>query len=592
MSPKNRFMFYNLSIPSSWDYQEFKSNKERNLLVWSHIINSCIESIRIERNFNPRRVFEEILLVMKELKIAKTNKWYRNELLQSLKHELNVEINTSDFEFLKPLETKINLLKNLFKACDTKIDYMIHIIKDILNNFPTKECFCYWKDLIEKEYNKNQLDYRKIEYVSKQLLSILILNGYSINYIIDLDRSLRINDFSIILDRLTELDFQHKEFIIHIIFKGLIRYEEEKAIDAFKYDTIYVYDPKSENLPEEITLETKFLFTEKYENNLIGFRIPVKALDPISALDQSRMKIYEMLNIFAWGAKKLEEVKYSIKGETSQVLYRHPRWLKTDDLYMRKDIFIYMNKELNEIQDLGSEIYSRFSLFLRKIRQYRLSDSLEERIINLWLALESLIGEIGDRTIKNSNIIQMICPKSYIISRSYWETENILLRLEHDSPESEKFLLELAKDKGLMHFRGLRRIHLKQNYENINPLIISPYLKYRFEKFCHETNKEMIDRFKKVEKGIRTELQLLTIVRNALIHGTSLDLDLKLFCEKLEILARSTSSILLHILSKTKVSMDEGLLIMQKFYDLLLLKLDEDPNFEIDKDLDLINISD
>lgn len=84
----------------------------------------------------------------------------------------------------------------------------------------------------------------------------------------------------------------------------------------------------------------------------------------------------------------------------------------------------------------------------------------------------------------------------------------------------------------------------------------------------------------------------MTIVRNSLIHGSNLDLDLRLLCEKLEIVARSTSSILLQILSKANVSMNEGLIILQKYYDLLLLKLNEDPNFEVDETLHLININD
>lgn len=391
VSPKSRFMFYNLSIPSSYGY---KDKNARNLLVCSHITNSCIESIKIERNFNPKRIFEEILLVMKELKITKTDKWYKNDLLKSIKHELNVEVSTSDYMFLKPLETNINLLKNLLKSHDVELDYMIHVTEEILNNFPTKESFTYWADLIKEEYNKTQLDFKKMEYISKHLLNMLLLNGYSLNYILDLDRHLNSSDFTIILDRLTELDFQDKKFVIHVIFKGFIHSEEEKAIEAFKYDTIYVYNLKSENLPEEISSEIKFLFPKKSEENLIGFRTLITALDPISALDKSRMTIYEMLNIFAWGATKLEEVKYLIKGETHQVMYKHPRLLTTDNLYMRKDIFVYMNEELKKIRNLGSENYSRFSLYLRKIRQYRLSDSLEERIINLWLALESLIGEI------------------------------------------------------------------------------------------------------------------------------------------------------------------------------------------------------
>lgn len=609
MNRPNTIFYYSHDTSIINPYSACEDPEDKLLSLWNEIWDNSLKKILMQRYLVPRKTFEEILLTLRAAKRRNKAKWFDKDVFKAVRKDLNNQITPEHFEFLKHYEKQLKIFKDSLWTADSSLDFVIHLAESLMKNYSPRVAYDYWIEQLSNWISSLDLgsidDLRSdeiniLEKITNNLVAELFLHGYSHEFIISFGIQGRGVDTEkaeqIITEYFSKVGFQQREFAIHFLFKGEIRKsskeENSNTEDAkgpiYEYENFVIYDPLSGwsgySFEEEVANAPLIAIAEleQKENNTHTFavRVLVGALDFFAAIKRARREICDLLNSFdPWELNSLSELHTTVfipqGGFGSFSLHSKV----FEGLFLpEEDLKNYCGWH-ERAKGLDKNTSVRFTDFLQRVERNKRFFTPEDALVDVWIALETLLGE-PNSPIANSRVIQEIAPLICTLIRPLWETQEFLLQLQC-IPSIAEILMDHSKNLALT-VDELRKKHLIELKDRICGTIDSPYLKQKFQVFCNEKNEDLLKRLEEKEKSIKTDLLIITIVRNTIVHGSSLIFECDLLFEKLKMMARGTYSVLLNLCYKGQITTQKAILTLKELHSYLKLSLKSDPNFAAD----------
>lgn len=374
-----------------------------------------------------------------------------------------------------------------------------------------------------------KINYTNVRSITRNYVTTLRNIGYSIEYI-------RTKFFEFFYSRNSTTTNNHdiKRFIgifdgtvkeYRIIYKGTNLYED--IITANNVQNDNTFDIKiQKNLDDSCINIEDFEITEKERYIYIQ---NIHDMDPISAKNQSGKMLDFISSIFSLFHHK-ESPTFS--NQCIVIDIKNEEIQKSDKAIdiMHKCIDIKpkaaTTKMAQFIGEFGMDQES-IKKFIRAAELHSLalsSDSNENKIINLWIALESIIPSIKDQDISNiENIIEHSIP---CLCTIYYP--RLFRRFCKDLLEwNRKFISELLKDiKGDNLYQKMMKLislpdyfaqkeSIKNNFKDYH------LMKDRFEFFSNifETPKNVLKGIENHKQRIEWQLRRIYRARNLIVHS-------------------------------------------------------------------------
>lgn len=409
-------------INKNFNWDEFNISKENQrffVLRWYEIFNeNTFDSWQV-RTANAASILNEIYdstYIIEQLHEYHTN---IDKLINELKSVIDNDLVIKKYykflgEFIKKIqeiyessiknESRKNIpyFRNIIKVALSRLDdYKTHLYNEIENT------------LKSDEIQKNDL-YSLVLHLGTQLQN----DGFSIK---DLRNSIDIflnNSKADFLERFKDFKQQYAGscdcYECHFIIKWT---KSSEDFPKFTNQKISFYEGKTEGISE---MEKSFY--EKYPNEVFAC-VEIESCDYFSARENAEILLE---NLFSLKKLFLKEKEISIKH--SECLIKKDNETKIIEKETSRKFYIKDSKNSDEhvvtFADMLMNINSNDSQRIISSLEYHklgiLSSSNEARLVNLWIALETLIPE------EKSSIISRIC--SYVPSSITTEYINQLLR--------------------------------------------------------------------------------------------------------------------------------------------------------------------
>lgn len=529
--------------------KKFNPNQLFFLDCWSNMVKeNGLDSYRV-RISNPCSIIREIAEELQDNFFSKTR---INLLYDEFKNIFNNdEIIRKDsdwsaqYEYVRKVYEKvrsnddlqnneivIKLLNNLYedikKTYDVKsIDFFIFCLK---NNFDKEtlhsqisnflsfliykngqdigSLFVYWKNLLLSSEKENDL-YRNLNLIKRILTerdkvrcTIFSATLEGVEYeqfpFENINKNLkRIRFFYNDNSLNNKLNYVYKDFGFE--FNHLTESEEKKVSDIISYNDNKIFIIYISNDIDG-----------KVAGNL-AFEDINRILDLLSFDSNTRVNVCEKFCFI-----KRNKDKYSIIDHKIDDKIPNPPNLFLNDL--NDSLFNIFLKDF----DSNSEIVHELSVALKFYRQGKESNSLSEKLVNWWTAIEHLV------ITKKSNIGETVSSKlSKIVGSMYLKKqidflinnrENIKKKINFEIPNDSELVINIIKNK---------------SYANVN----NGYFVYQLDKLSSELKDDITFR-NKLESHInktRSNIYRIYKARCAIVHNHKPILNLLLLCSYLEV---------------------------------------------------------
>gem|GEM_PF-454094 len=504
-----------------WDAPETSVN----LLFFAQLLDELFFDFSLDTYkpsaMNSSLLCEEALEVIEE--IEKGN--IKRPNLQHVLDELceNLERDPVTKELLSISLKQINSVLKTPKEPDTEKKVIVELIlrQIYLKKYKKKN-----EELLKQVIKSDKTDFRSIRTLTRSYATTLVNLGYSFEYISEVTQKFfhydknRIAGNAAVDDFLDIFSGKPHEFTIIFKFSDTVKHYK-KSFDSFKIELLDDLSGIKANL-------SKYNFNKNLDQTYACLK-EIKARDVVSAKNKAEELLEILSTIFSLFHHK-EQINWLsdclIINHTDNTVERSRN--KTNAMHKCEDQkLVRASKNANDfLSEFGLESNS-FNVFTRSAELHALalnSDSKENQMLNLWIALESIIPASHDEKISNiEHIINSVTPflnlmyyqrlVSRFTSDLYnWnrkETRNILKGIS-----GENSTVKVAKLLALKSYEPQRKT-LVAAFKDFHLLLD------RFNYLCYvySSPKNMLDGLTSHKLRVAWQIRRIYRSRNLIVHS-------------------------------------------------------------------------
>jgi hypothetical protein len=502
--------YFLLRLDELFDNKTFDSWRVRTSNIRS-ILYEMLESVDITKRFQDYHTNIDILIKESE-RILKNDSIFIKYFPQirfyykNMKQIYEGSIRQGNKANLVKIERIINIALTETKEYKLKI---FEEVEEIIKNKPEK-----YKDKLDKLMMSLGIELRN--------------SGYSLDYIIKSIQNLKNNSNLNFNERILNFrnNFSNKKSVYKSYF--LVRWPSKYIeMDFDNYKIIERFDRDTNEINE-------FLMQDR-DARII--EIKVEAFDEFSALNISKNKLVSLFSIRSLYSPL--EIDHKIKPKILINRSNDKFKLINQDLLQSNLYTSYYNlRNARKAQEKFNDLivlYNNLSKFSQKDANYLLSSlqyfklsissgTDETKIINLWIALESLFQEGNGNVISRitkylpkvltSNYIKLLLRAMAVSMKDIWRSNDntVLKHLKRSNNYifSPKDLLDILVNGD----DCLMKEFLK--FTSVNPLLVYRVYSIRKEMFC--SNKALKTKLESHRQNIEWQLRRIYRLRNSIMH--------------------------------------------------------------------------
>lgn len=499
----NFIFFYQLLEEMLFDYT--LDTYKPSILNLHSLIEEAFEVIsEIEKGNikspNINHVLDELVTNLEKDKIA-------NKLITISRKEINTILkDPKKRENYGIIKNTLAIIYNLVNQIDYKKELELEIIK-----------------LIQKEDE----EFKEIRSITRSYITFLIYHGYNSNYIRKEvlnffgNGNEKFNDINDILHLFKIFNLESHSYEVFFVADKTL----SMCISSPNKDESLLYEYDSNNLPEEIKKNKKFMKIASNEN---FYSINRKELDPFSARNKTENNIVELsnlINIFHHKQNITWQKKFIIIDEkNSMTIIDEP--VKS----MHKCIDLKETKAKLKLQEFLKSFKltkDSFNKFINSVRLHSIaihSSSHENQLLNLWISLESLVP-VDTKNTDNANIQHIV--DSIIPFLNMYYLKSLINKLIKDLVRWDMYKVRrLLKDVpgNDLYFKIVNLLSNNNLSDKLNKLIIETKNFYLLNDRLRHFNKlflskkEMANTIITHTERLQWQIRRIYRARNLIVH--------------------------------------------------------------------------